>query len=599
MAYTKNIEPNTSDSHQTSPAYVLTFVRWKNRDTKNYKLENYIEVRKPLVVVNDATELSVQNSKSSPSPVFSCTLRAGDINYLTAVHPGDFVLVNMVNWEEKAMEIRQRALDSKPINRYGDGFKGIFKIMDVRAIVGVDALGSKQYLYQINARGFDEFNTVLYFNPAIVDVLNRANPIFFLNAFDKNWSSLVQRPETNNVQELVKSVIKTTIGTGTKKVVTGPIPQNEIPRYLMPPLLGKLINRNGSLLTASDINNYYVGIWNPGTSTSKNAQPKDGFNSFFKKTNDGNFFQTTKELPGSRRLAPQDFSNVSVWSLLTNYSNSVLNEIYVCYRLAEDGFIYPSLVVRQKPFNSRHYKSVTPQAEHTQFLDLPRWKVSPDLITSLNLGRNESGRINFVQIFTRALAVDPQFNQAQQIALGNYVADEDDIKRSGMKPYIATCNYDYPADKQDKKKIRGEEWAKLVGDWLLEGHLKMNGMIQCVGIEEPICIGDNLELDKVVYHIENISHNMAISADGLKTFRTTLSLSMGVDTRSSEEIPVYAEMDHTDSFTRRLDDHQNEKILPGFSDSQDVPGRDFGEEVKETRQKTFTNPQSSNKGKKE
>jgi hypothetical protein len=253
------------------------------------------------------------------------------------------------------------------------------------------------------------------------------------------------------------------------------------------------------------------------------------------------------------------------------------------------------LVVRQKPFNTRHYLSVTPQADHTQFLDLPRWKVSPDLITSINLGRNESGRINFVQIFTRSLSVDPAFNQALQISMGNYVADEDDIKRSGMKPYIATCNYDYPSG---TKTLRGEEWAKLVGDWLLEGHLKMNGAIQCIGIEEPICVGDNLELDNVVYHIESVSHSMGISGDGVKSFRTTLSLSMGIDDRSSKDIPVYAEMDHTDSFTRRLDDYQNQKILPGFSDSQDLPSRTNGEEIEETKQATFTNPKSSNKGKK-
>jgi hypothetical protein len=92
---------------------------------------------------------------------------------------------------------------------------------------------------------------------------------------------------------------------------------------------------------------------------------------------------------------------------------------------------------------------------------------------------------------------------------------------------------------------------------------------------------------------------MSINNSGVKQFRTNLTVSMGVDTRSSKDIPVYAEMDHTDSFTRRLNDYQNEKILPGFSDSQDLPSRSFGEELKETRQKTFTNPQSSTKGKKE
>ena len=145
MAYTKSIGSNSKDSHQTSPAYVLTFVRFSNRDVYNYKNVGNLETRTPLVVVNDATSISIQNNKSNPNPTFSCILKQGDINYLTAIHPGDFVLVNMVNWETKAMEIRDRAAASRAVNRQNDGFKGLFKILDVNMILSVDATGSKQY----------------------------------------------------------------------------------------------------------------------------------------------------------------------------------------------------------------------------------------------------------------------------------------------------------------------------------------------------------------------------------------------------------------------------------------------------------------------
>lgn len=601
MAYTRNIGKNSSDSHQTSPAYVLTFTRWRNRDTLNYKSEDFLTVRSPLVVVNDAVSIVVTTVKNSPTPTFQCRLRQGDLNYLTAVHPGDFVIVNMVNFEEKAMEIRQRALASKPINKYDDGFKGVFKINAVNQALTVDANGNKEYVVDITARGFDELNTLLYYNPAIVDESNRASPLFFLSQFDKNWKDLVQRKESNNVQNLVKSVIKTTIGTGTKKVVKGDIPQNKIPRYLMPPQLGRLLNRKGKTLYASDINNYYLGIWNPGFSASSNSSgnrpPEQGFNAGFSESGDGNFFDTGSgfELPGSRQIAMQDFQNVKVWSLLKNYSNPVLNETYATYRVAPDGYIYPSIVVRQKPFNNRHYIKNPNKTIHTQFLDLPRWKISSDLITGLNLGRNDSARVNFVQVFTRSLSVDPNFDQAAQIKTGNFVADEDDIKRNGMKPYIATCNYDYPSG---TKKIRAKEWANLVSDWLINGHLKMNGSIQSIGIEEPICIGDNLDFDNTVYHIESITHTMFLGKNGNKVFRTNLNLSMGIDDRSTKNIPVYAEMDHTDTLTKRKEDYKDEQVLPGFSDTQDLPGRTRGEEIRETRQGTFTNPRSSDKGKK-
>jgi hypothetical protein len=113
---------------------------------------------------------------------------------------------------------------------------------------------------------------------------------------------------------------------------------------------------------------------------------------------------------------------------------------------------------------------------------------------------------------------------------------------------------------------------------------------------------DNLELDNIVYHIESVSHTISISENGNKTFKSSLSLSMGVDNRSNENIPVYGEMDYPDSYKRRKDDFEKEKLLPGFSDSQDVSGRNNGEKIKESTAPGFTNPGSSiglkNKGNK-
>ena len=124
MAYIENVEPSSVDSHQSSPAYVLTFLRWSNRSTANYASEgdDPLDTRRPLIVVNDAIEVTTRNSKQQLSPSCQITLLAGDINYAAAVHPGDFVLVNIVNWESKAMEIRDRASNLQPINRYEDGF---------------------------------------------------------------------------------------------------------------------------------------------------------------------------------------------------------------------------------------------------------------------------------------------------------------------------------------------------------------------------------------------------------------------------------------------------------------------------------------------
>jgi hypothetical protein len=615
MAFTKNIGSNSIDSHQTSPAYVLTFTRYSNRDIVNYDGEDFLATRKPLVVVSDAISLSVKNSKSSPVSTFNCVLKQGDINYLTAVSPGDYVTVNMVNWEEKAMEIRTRALNGKPVNRVDDGFKGLFKILDVNMVLAVDDNGIKQYQAQVTARGFDEFNNILYFNPALPKAVSDSQGFLFLNAFD-NWSDIVQGKEKNNVQELLKEVIKRSIGEGIR-VLDKDTPLNQISAYELPSQVATLLNVKGGK-TLADINKYYFGIWNTSFRGKTNTSNlNSGFTNFFQpeKPEFGpagsgviSFFDTGKgnKLQGSRQIAFQDFQQVKVWSLIQDYSNPVLNESYTCYRLGPDNHVYPSLVIRQKPFNNRSYENFVMGegsaggddiANHTKFLDLPRWKVSPSLIKSLNLGRSDSGRINFVQVFSRSLSMDANLNNAAQIAQRNFVEDKKDVRRHGRKPYIVNCNYDYPTS---TKKLRARQWALLVADWVFNGHLKMNGTMQTVGIEDNICIGDNLEFDDIVYHIESITHSINLSGDGRKSFRTNLSLSMGISERSNASVPIYAEMDHTDSYTRRLDDHGEGKegVLPGFSDTQDLPSRELGEEVTETLQESFSNPNRKDKGKK-
>jgi len=605
MAFTKKVIKNSKDSHQSSPGYLLTFTRYEFRDTVNYTKgidrDAAITTRQPLVVVSDATQVKVNLSKANHVPTFSCVLKQGDLNYLTAIHPGDYVTVNMVNWKEDAMKLRTRALQGKSINRYDDGFKGLFKILDVRMTLQTNpSTGAKEYHVQVTGKGFDEFNNILYFNPALVEDSAKQNTDFlFLNNFS-NFTDLIRKKETNNVQDLVKAIIKRTIGEEQIVREKNNTQLNQIAAYLLPTGVGKLLNR-GKAKYISQINNYYTGIWGKPLSS---ATGTSGFSNFFDADGEGgNFFKTKIPLEGARSLDLQDFQYVSVWSLIQDYGNKELNDIYTCYRVDKKGkHIYPTLIVRQKPFTTNHYeqflfdkgaKSSIEVAPHTKFLDLPRWDVDPDMIVNLNIGRSDAARINFVQISTRALSVDPELDQSLQITAGNFVEDSNDVIRNGRRPYVRNINYDFTGTDSIH---RAKKWSRLVADWVFNGHLKMNGTIECIGLQDPICIGDNLQLDGIVYHIESISHAMSINPNGVNTFRTQISLSMGVDADSPTEKPLWAEMDHTDARKRRVKDWKDgTKILPGFSDTQDLPGRTKGEEVKETEQRSFSKPRKDTK----
>lgn len=582
MGYIKEIRPNTPDSHQVSPAYLLTFLRWSNRDTKNYTDNEPMDVRQPLVVYNDALSIVTTDSKNSMSSTVSIMLKGGDINYSTAISPGDFVLVNFINWDDKAQELHDKALALQPINGINDGFKGVYKVQSVVKNVRVDrASGIKTLVYTITAASFTEFSNVIYYNPAIAASFRDQGSALWSTAIGDYYTNKLK--SESSVQAVVADLFKILIGVSLKK------PDPKIPNYgnthfKIPLNLGKLLGRN-NITYATEFFNYVIGIWGDSKESKVNEMNiGPGFNPNFKGTN---FITTGSDIQGRKVIQPENWNNQTAWSIIQANINSVLNEMYTTHRVGPDNKVYPTIVVRQKPFTSEHFAE---DSKVTKFLRLPRWKISANLLYDMQTSKNEAARFNFVQVFTRQVADTAEMDMAQQISQGNFVTDSGDIERNGLKPYVVTSNFDFPSSKNgsnQEKKLHGREWSRIVADWIIDGHLKESGVFTFQGISDPIAVGDNLEFDNVVYHIESISHMMSIQGDR-KTFSTKITVSYGVDLRSGKNGPVYANMDHTDAQTNNDEDWKNERILPGISDTQNISGRVDGEEIEMTQQISFT-----------
>ena len=591
--YIKEINANSEDSHQTSPHWVVTFTRFSVRDTFYFTFgtkNSAQQVRKYLIVENDCISINVNTSKTNYTPQATVTLLAGDLNYSTAIHPGDFFTVNIVNFSDKAREIRERIENNKSINRPQDGFKGIFKVNSVSKIVATDpGTGQKFLRYQVTGYAFTEFNHSIYYNPALSSKENQDALLYELN--DKLLEVLSAKQNVQEVLELLPSIF---LGkqVGTNGISSQIVWQKKYP-YKIPKQIFKLLGiQKGE--NAIDMYKIMLGVWSDfKTKTSKES---DGFNPKYSSL--GQYQLCPKKLSGNTPFQNSSLHNVSLLDLMKRYSNDLINEMYVCFRLdRETNSVLPKLIIRQKPFTTLHGKHNGQKITGaTKFLELPRWKISPDLIYNINVSRNESLRFNFVQIVgtTGSPVKDDSMlaNQASTSASVKY--DSRDIERHGLRPYVRVSNFDWVNNSNSLNN--SSYWTSLTFDWVYGGHLKLNGTVECVGLEENICIGDNLELQDTVYHIEAISHTAAISADGKKSFRTNLKLTEGYDKRSSERGPVYPEMDFTDTLTDRLNDYNSQyNILPGFSDTQDIPGRDRGEEVKETKEKTFSQPSFKNK----
>jgi hypothetical protein len=594
MAFEKKIDPSSIDSHQTSPAAVITILQWADRlpvvDGVNNNIssdnEGISTREKPYAIHSDILNVSFSHTKSQLSPTFTATLTMGDINYATAIHPGDFAFLNIVNWQEKAVTIASNAQKLESINGVDDGFCGVFKIQTVRKVLSIDSNGTKTYLCQIAGAGFTEFNNILHFNPAIAAAFAKdgANVSqFYLGDYFAN-----RLKSTATIQEIIQDLFVILIGKSLKQDEKVENYGNR--HFKLPSTVGNLLGIK-NVKYASEMYSYITGVWS-------NNNDSDEFNPGFNKAGKtrgesdasiNNFYETGTPLQGDTLIGLDDWNNATAWSIIQQYINSAMNEIYTSYRVSpgNNDLVQPTIIVRQKPFTSENFESQGTAV--TRFLSLPRWNLNPDLVFSATLGFEESARINFVQCFTRRLAATGPNDQALQIALGNFFYDKEDIQRNGLKPYIISSNFDFPS--KGKEELRAKPWARINADWVIGAHLKESGTIECAGIEDAICVGDNLKFDKTVYHIESITKSLYLAMDGKNRFTTSLKVSYGVLDTASGVDTNYPEMTNSDSQINRQQDYdKGNRILPGFSDTQDIAPRTTksgGEKLAPNKNKGF------------
>lgn len=578
-AYTVNIKQNSTDSHQTSPSYMVTFVRWGIRDTNTAASGAGVEVKEPLIVINDCTQLTVSLSKKNHIQQASMVLLAGEINYAAAVAPGDFFFVNMLDTETKLFgkggthskytndSLFARAQNKLPINKTHDGFKGIFKVQSVRRFLQTNKnTGEKQVYFQVMGAAFTEFNQVIYFNSYAFDPAADGDRVLFgLNGNAARDLSDIQSKKDLPLSTIYKLLVSYTIGQGFPSDFAAQkdgVTTNYNQTFAMPPSIGKLLGLS-NVKRAADIFTHYVGIQKYGNNAPTEEQGLNPISS-----RNGTYLDCGSSPRGSTLIMGEYWNQVTAWNLINQYTNPTVNEIYTTFKLIPEGKIVPSVVFRQKPFTSDKFASSNSGVTATKFSELPRWKIAPELIYSYSFGRDEATRINFVQVIGKSRVLSLEDVLAWQQSQHTWKPDNEDIRRNGLRPYITVSDFDFPTD--DNKGTHAPTWTALNYDWLNNGHLKENGVITTAGIEEPIAVGDNVEIDGNVYHIEDVTHSMSISPDGHKNFETNLRVSFGVSLTSNSSKQIYPE----DTSKSNMDDKRQESfnrdgMMPGVSDLQE------------------------------
>jgi hypothetical protein len=583
--------------NQSSPAWVLTFIRWNVRDTIRTispvpNSPSLLAIRRPLVVENDCIQLSVNVNKSVLTHSIQATLVETDVNYETAIAPGDFVFVNILNWDKDARRIVNIASSQEldAINGFEDGFKGFFKVQSVRKTVQIiDNIGTKRVLYQITAFAFTEFNNCIYFNPYVArDNQGTAKDnLVFASNLAADYAQLMSADANNgtgpNVRDIIKALIESFVGKGVSDrgatSISLPTPYsgaNFIPiaantHFYMPQQVGTLLGLQ-NVAAAKDVYNYLFGI-QQYSGGSASVAPQVGFwPSNAPTTSDNRFYFTDQPTVGSTLLKAEYWNQHIAWSILNQYTNAPLNEFFTCFRLDGEGFVMPTVVLRQIPFTSEFYGNppFNTTANVTKFLSLPRWSIAPSLVIATDLGRDEAARVNFVQYYAQPPSEVEKHDgyMSVQTASQNYAYDINDVSRSGLRPIVVTTSFEDLTVRTDV--LIGRKCALIYGDAVMGEHLKMNGSVECVGISQPIAVGDNFEYEGVVYHIEEISHLCSVNIQGIRSFRSVLKLSHGTSIVQGQ---TYPEMVYGSGYQDRKNNYSHTQTLPGVSEEQAVTYR--------------------------
>lgn len=497
----------------------------------------------PLIITDDCLQLQVACSKSTYTSTLSASLIGSGLNYLSEIYPGDYVLAWMfTNQEDYSATLKSITESGKNFNGFNSGLKFFGRLQSLRKHLQQNPQGPKQVRFQLNAVGFQELDAQIFFDPHLVNKVDQMGFIFAQLGI--GLTDLISDNQKGfAVDKAIDKFLTVMLGKGipinenTKtqgkatQIATGLSPQYP---YILPGILGLKFNighdQEKSFVTFSDLLEKRIGI----QEYQNDASGVRGDGSVESDDQKASQFQPTITNPmlGDFIPAAPQFQNKSVWSVLQQYLNPAANEMYTCLRVNAKGLIMPTIVVRQLPFTSQAFEDreapnsaavdVTTPIKVTKFATLPRWVVDPVLVKAADIGRSDALRFNFVHVYGEN--GQPHGDKTAQLVRNPPLRDDLDIARSGLRPYMMTV----PCHLSDVVTGGPGKWMALLSDIVMGQHMTLTGVLQTFGIQAPICVGDNLEWDGGLFHIEAITHSCQIQADGSKDFSTTLNLSHGV-----------------------------------------------------------------------
>lgn len=610
MAGKYNLIKEYSDNTDTtdvssSPHWVIAVVRlakplsYSRQKKKSVTLDVTEGAKtrgKTLVISGDCISMNIQRAKESHVKALTAQLIQSDTNYLVEILPGDWMLAWIVHGKDKQEDLIRRIRRGDACNAFDDGLKFVGRVESIRKRASRDRnSGVKHARYNLRGYGFREFDTQIFYDHFLgensVEAQDLGRWLAKVGLDIKDVFATENDHQKDNVHLVIPAFLSIFLGKGVssslntvqdaeqlRQVTGGGIFTDDEGKiqeapfsYLVPKEVGDLLgkksqtpSKNGGILSYADCYELLFGV-----QAYEGGSP-DEFNVFLPKIDSdsdltkGNQKFTGTPLMGAYLPLMPDFDNRPLWSLLQQYLNPVINEMYTCLRVNNEGNVVPTMVLRQIPFttnvlaeklssNSTAQSLAGEDAQVvsssgfgsgiavTKFMDLPRWVMPSVLVNDIDIGRSDAARCNFVHVYgqdgdnaTNVLITDQLVNNPP-------VRDDFDIQRSGLHTFMSTIACRVVNEVGTTPSV----WMEIIADHRIGAQYTLNGTLSCGGIQAPICEGDNLEFDGCVYHIESVDDQVSCEPNGgNRTWMTTLTVTNGLRAADSNsdtnaDFPIY------------------------------------------------------------
>lgn len=513
-----------------------------------------VQVNKPIILFDSVQSVNVNHTKSNHTGTLNATLYPTQ-EFLSLINPGDYVFCWMMNSEATWMDVISRITNKSACNKFSDGLKFYGRVNSIREQIHQSPDGARVGRFILNANSFTELDATFFYEQHLSTLQEGVSTQ--LSQLNLDLDKIVDTSDGARgivPNKMIVSLIDIFLGIGIKKNLasgeTNPALKSTFGTegdyaHILPEDVGLILNKSlksGKALKTADVLEVIHGIQHYSNGTSA-TDPKDSKSVAQSFAPDGTLQSdsrrsTGEDLLGRNSPIPPSLINQSLWSICYNYLNPACNEMYSTLRVNPDGDVVPTVVVRQMPFST----DAASASGVTYFSEVPRWKIPSVIVRSSDIGRSDALRFNFLHVYGTTDTVSAR-NITQQMTDNPPKYDEMDIARSGLRPFMQTV----PCWVDETRELQGPgRWMEIIGDFIFGQHMTLTGTLSTVGIQSPICVGDNLEWDGVLYHIESITHSCAIQADGHKSFTTTLGLThgMGIDTFGSgisgTDVSLYA-----------------------------------------------------------